>query len=145
MFRNLWVAVESFEHARRTPAAPAEFAHHSGASPTSVHVLTCTGRQQVPEEPKDLAALEHLRVTGHEIIVSAGQEKHAMTGQQARDAGAGGIATVLEPGQLSAKFADIARREDIDLIVMGRLGVDDLDGAACSTRLPGQSTAAVSP
>lgn len=128
MFRNLLVAVDGSEPARRAVAAAADYAHHAGAKLTLVHVLTRTGRHQVPEELKAFAELEHLRVTEHEIIISAGQELLAKAEQQARDAGAADMATILESGDPTATIADIARREGIDLIVMGRRGLGDLGG-----------------
>jgi nucleotide-binding universal stress UspA family protein len=128
MFRNLLVAVDGSEPARRAVAAAADYAHHAGARLTLVHVLTRTGRHQVPEELKGFTELEHLRVTEHEIIVSAGQEILAKAEQQAREAGVTNIATVLESGDPTAMIADLARREGIDLIVMGRRGLGDFAG-----------------
>lgn len=128
MFRNLLVAVDGSEPARRAVAAAADFARHAGAKLTLVHVLRRTGGHQVPEELKSFIELEHLRLTEREIIVSAGQEILAKAERQASDAGATDIATVLESGDPTAIIADIARQEGIDLIVMGRRGLGNLGG-----------------
>ena len=128
MFRNLLVAVDGSAPARRAVAAAADYARHAGARLTLVHVLTRTGRHQVPEELKSFAELEHLRVTEHEIVVSAAQEMLAGAERQAREAGAADIATLLESGDPTSMIADIVRREGIDLVVMGRRGLGDLGG-----------------
>lgn len=128
MFRNLLVAVDGSEHARRAVAAAGDYARHAGARLTLVHVLTRTGGEQVPQELKSFTELEHLRVTEHEIIVSAGREILSVAERQARDAGAGDVATILESGDPTRVITDLARREGIDLIVMGRRGLGDLGG-----------------
>lgn len=74
MFRNLLVAVDGSEHAHRAVVAAADYARHAGAELTLVHVLTRTGSHQVPQELKAFAELEHLRMTEHDVIVSAGRE-----------------------------------------------------------------------
>lgn len=128
MFRNLLVAVDGSEPARRAVAAAADYASHAGAKLTLVHVLTRTGRHLVPEELKGFVELERLRVTEHEILVSADREILARAEQQARAAGASDIATLLESGDPIALIAEIVRGEGIDLIVMGRRGLGSLGG-----------------
>lgn len=128
MFRNLLVAVDGSEHARRAIAAAGDITRHAGAKLTLVHVLTRAGGYRVPEELKAFNELEHIRMTEHDVIEAVGREILAKAEKQARDAGATDVTKVLETGDPTSVIADIARKNGIDLVVMGRRGLGDLGG-----------------
>jgi nucleotide-binding universal stress UspA family protein len=98
MFRNLPVAVDGSEHAGRAVAAAGDYARHAPAKLTLLHVLTRPGGYQVPEELKGFAELEHIRMTEHDAIESAGREILAKAEKLARKAGADDVSTLLETG-----------------------------------------------
>jgi nucleotide-binding universal stress UspA family protein len=128
MFRNLLVAVDGSAPAGRAVAAAADFARNAGAKLTLIHVLTRGGGYQVPEELKGFAALEHVRVTEHDIIEQAGREILLQAEAQARKAGATDVSTLLETGDPTRVIAETVRKNGIDLVVMGRRGLGDLGG-----------------
>lgn len=128
MFRNLLVAVDGSEHARRAVAAAGDFAKHSGARLTLLHVMTRVGGYQVPEELKGFTELEHLRVTEHDVVESIGREILAKAEKQAKDTGASDVTSLLESGDPTTRIAEVAKKNGIDLVVMGRRGLGDLGG-----------------
>jgi nucleotide-binding universal stress UspA family protein len=128
MFRNLLVAVDGSEHARRAVAAAGDIAGHVGAKLTLIHVLSRPGGEQVPRELKAYNELEHIRVTEHDVIESMGREILAKAQEQALEAGAADVTTLLESGDPTRVIVDVARKNGIDLVVMGRRGLGDLSG-----------------
>lgn len=128
MFRNLLVAVDGSEHARRAISAAGDIAKHVGAKVTLLHILTRPGGYQVPEDLKSYNELEHIRVTEHDVIESVGREILVKAEKQARDAGALDVSTMLESGDPTRVIADVVKKQGIDLVVMGRRGLGDLSG-----------------
>lgn len=128
MFRNLLVAVDGSEHARRAINAAGDIAKQVGAKVTLLHVLTHPGGYQVPTELKAFNQLEHIRVTEHDVIETVGREILNKAEQQARDAGAEDVTTLLETGDPTRVIADVVKKHGIDLVVMGRRGLGDLSG-----------------
>jgi len=128
MFRNLLVAVDGSEHARRAVAAASEIVKHTGAKVTLTHVVTRQGGYQVPQELKAFNELEHIRVTEHDVIEAVGREILTIAEKYARSAGAPDVATMLESGDPTRVIAEIVKKNGIDLVVMGRRGLGNLSG-----------------
>lgn len=128
MFKKLLVAVDGSEHARRAVAEAGAFAKLAGAKVTLLHVVTRPGGYQVPRELKAFNALEHIRVTEHDVIESVGREILAQAEKLVREAGAVDVETLLETGDPTRVIGEVVKTKGIDLVVMGRRGLGDLSG-----------------
>lgn len=128
MFNHILVPVDGSVHAGRAVEIASDLAKRLDARLTLIHVLTHSGGYSVPEELASYAKIEHIRVTEHDLIQSAGQEILANAKKQVRDQDAGECETVLESGDPASKIAEVAGSKGADLIVIGRRGLGDLSG-----------------
>lgn len=128
MFTRLLVPVDGSEHANRAVLAAAELAHRYDAKLTLMYVLTRAGSLAVPEELKAYSKLEHMRVTEREIIEGAGKELLNTAETLVRESGVKNCEAVMETGDPATCITDYAKKNAVDLIVMGRRGLGDLTG-----------------
>lgn len=128
MFNHLLVPVDGSDHANRAIDIAGDLAKRYGAKLTLIHVLTHAGGYRVPKELKAFEQIEHMRVTEHDIIESAGREILAKAETHARKQGASDCATMLETGDAARLITDAVASKGVDLVVMGRRGLGDLGG-----------------
>jgi nucleotide-binding universal stress UspA family protein len=82
----------------------------------------------MPNELRELARLEHIRITEHDIRQAGANELLHNAESQAREHGATNIQQAIEEGDPTRNILASAEAYGADLIVMGSRGLGDLQG-----------------
>ena len=93
-----------------------------------LHVLSDPGSSRMPNELRELARLEHIRITEHDIRQAGANELLHNAESQAREHGATKIQQAIEVGDPTRCILASAEAHGADLIVMGSRGLGDLQG-----------------
>ena len=91
-------------------------------------MLSDPGSGRMPNEMRELARLEHIRITEHDIRQAGANELLHNAESQAREHGATKIEQVIEEGDPTRCILASAEAHGADLIVMGSRGLGDLQG-----------------
>jgi nucleotide-binding universal stress UspA family protein len=83
---------------------------------------------RVPGEVRELARLEHIRITERDIRQAGANEVLHKAETQARNHGATRIERVIEEGDPTRRILALAKARGVDMIVMGSRGLGDLQG-----------------
>ena len=128
MVETLLVPTDGSDHADKAVALAADIASRYGAGIILLYVLSDPGSGRVPGEIRELARLEHVRITEHDIRQTGANELLNNAEIQARDHGATRIEQVIEEGDPTRRILALAEARGADMIVMGSRGVGDLQG-----------------
>ncbi len=128
MVETILVPTDGSEHADKAVAFAADIAPKYGAGIILLYVLTDPGSGRVPSEVRELARLEHVRITEHDIRQAGANELLHNAETQARKHGATRIEQVIEEGDPTRRILALAKARGADLIVMGSRGLGDLQG-----------------
>ena len=128
MVETILVPTDGSDHAEKAVAFAADIARKHGAGIVLLHVLSDPGSGQVPGEMRDLARLEHVRITEHDIRQAGANEVLHNAENQARNNGVTRIERVIEEGDPTRRILALAKARGADMIVMGSRGLGDLQG-----------------
>jgi len=124
MVKKILIATDGSDHARRAVLFAADFASRYDAS---VHVVHVVQEDRIPSQLEKFMESEHiekppirayLETVGHKITDEA---KRELAKQGVRE-----IETVLLIGDAPQEIIDFARKQKIDVIVMGSRGLGRL-------------------
>lgn len=128
MVKNILVPVDGSEGALRAVAAAVALAKQTRAKLQVLHVMPRLGSGRIPKELEQFAELEHVRITESEVMQGVAREVVARAVGEARAKGLEVPDGRIEVGEPSATIAQVAESGGFDLIVMGRRGLNDLEG-----------------
>ncbi len=128
MVRTILVPTDGSDHADKAVAFAGDIAPKYSATVILLHVLSDPGSGRMPNEMRQLARLEHIRITEHDIRQAGATELLHNAESQAREHGAAKIQQVIEEGDPSRSILASAEAHGADLIVMGSRGLGDLQG-----------------
>jgi nucleotide-binding universal stress UspA family protein len=128
MVDTILVPTDGSDHANKAVAFAGDIAPKYGATLILLHVLSDPGSGRVPAELRELARLEHIRMTEHDIRQAGANELLNSAEAQAREHGATKIQQTIEEGDPTRCILASAEAHGVDLIVMGSRGLSDLQG-----------------
>ncbi len=128
MFEHILVPVDGSSHANRAIDVAAALSEKFGSKLTLIHVQARSGTDQVPDDLKEFARIEHLAVNEAQILGNVAQAIVARAADRARFANVKQLETTVEFGDPATKIVDFAVSNKADTIVMGRRGLGDLAG-----------------
>jgi len=121
MVKKILVAIDGSSHAKKAVAFAGDFASRYDASVKLVHVVQ---EDRIPDEMKELFEVEHLEkppkraymeTVGKKILEDAKKE---LLGKGIKD-----IEPVLLVGDAPQEIVDFAKKENIDVIIIGNQGL----------------------
>lgn len=128
MISKILVPVDGSNHAERAVDFASGLADVYGAEMILLNVMTHAGGSQVPQELKQFAELEHVRVTEADVLKSAANEIVNNAYQRAVDAGVKKVERDFAVGDPAETIVDYAKENKIDVVVMGRRGLGRIGG-----------------
>lgn len=128
MIKTILVPVDGSKHANAAVDTASELAAKTGASMILLNVMTKAGSEQMPEELRSYAQLEHMRVTERELLQSAADEIVNNARMRAKAHGAGKVETITKIGDPTKTIINVAKDRNADLIAMGRRGLGNVKG-----------------
>ncbi len=128
MVETILVPTDGSDHADKAVVFATDIALKYEAGIILLHVLTDPGSGRVPGEVRELARIEHVRITEHDIRQAGANEVLHNAETQARNHGATRIERVIEEGDPTRRILALAKARGADLIVMGSRGLGDLQG-----------------
>ena len=128
MIKTILVPTDGSDHADKAVAFAGDIASKYGAAIILLHVLSDPGSGRMPNELRELARLEHIRITEHDIRQAGANELLHNAERQAREHGATKIQQAIEEGDPTRNILASAEAHGADLIVMGSRGLGDLQG-----------------
>jgi nucleotide-binding universal stress UspA family protein len=128
MIEVILVPTDGSDHARSAVTLAADLAQKYGARLVALHVMTPSGSDEVFEELQSYARAEYVQATEREILESVGQQILHSAEALAGEEGLERIDTLLEVGDAAATVLDVAKSQNVDLIVMGSRGIGKLKG-----------------
>ena len=120
MVKKIMVATDGSNHAKKAVAFAADFASRYDAT---VHVVHVVQEDRIPDEMKELFEVEHLEkppkraymeTVGQKILEDAKKE---LLGKKIKK-----IEPVLLTGDAPEEIVKFAKKEDIDVIIIGNQG-----------------------
>ncbi len=128
MLETILVPVDGSAHADAAVDLASGLAKALGSKLVLLNVITRVGSDRVPEGLESYAALEHVRVSEHDLLQSAAAEIVAKAEKRARAKGAAKVETMTEVGDPAGVIVAVARRCNAGLIAMGRRGLGGIKG-----------------
>jgi nucleotide-binding universal stress UspA family protein len=128
MVDTILVPTDGSDHANKAVAFAGDIAPKYGATLILLHVLSDPGSNRVPDELRELARLEHIQMTEHDIRQAGANELLHSAEAQAREHGASKIQQTIEEGDPTRCILASAEAHGADMIVMGSRGLGDLQG-----------------
>jgi nucleotide-binding universal stress UspA family protein len=128
MFRHILVAVDGSAHSDRAVEAAGVIARCCESRVTLLHVLRRRGKATIPPSVQQFSELEHIEMSEQKILQSVAEK---LTGQARKRLAVRGVTQVTELteiGNPAERIAEIAKRFDVDLVVMGRRGLGAVGG-----------------
>jgi nucleotide-binding universal stress UspA family protein len=144
---RLLVATDGSDHGARAVAFASEVAARAGAPLTIMHMvlhglradlirtaagdmkLSETARADLERDPiADRFALYVTRRASKETLVEVGQGILERAERAAREAGVSEVRTELKDGDPAEQILDLAKRDDVDLVVIGSRGLGEVAG-----------------
>jgi nucleotide-binding universal stress UspA family protein len=126
--RKLIIAVDGSQAAKNAVQIAGALASKIGSEVLVVHVMTDPGDNTLPNGLRDLAQIEHVRVTEFELRNQAAQAMVDKAAARLRALGVSKVSGFVDTGDPATQLVEIARREQPDIIVMGRRGRGRLGG-----------------
>ena len=128
MFTHVLCAVDGSGHAQRAVTYAADQARKDDARLTILHVNHERPYAQLHADLAELERIEHIHVTEKDAMRAIGENLVAAAASHARNEGATHVETEVREGHTAGVIADFVRRNNVDLIVMGTRGLNDLPG-----------------
>jgi nucleotide-binding universal stress UspA family protein len=128
MVKTILVPTDGSKHARSAVSLAADLAEKYNAKLIALHVMAQPGTEHIPEELRQYARAEHIEATDREMLESVGNQILRGAGVLAREEGAEQVETLLEIGDPAATVLEVAKSQNVDLIVMGNRGLGSLQG-----------------
>lgn len=128
MIKHILVPVDGSAHAKRALDLASELATPLAAKLALIHVMSRIGSDRVPPELEDYAALEHVKLTEHDLLRGVAERVLNAAERQATEQGVAQVTTALEEGNPARRIVEYAETQGVDLIVIGSRGLSDLGG-----------------
>ncbi len=128
MVDTILVPTDGSDHANKAVAFAGDIAPKYGATLILLHVLSDPGSNRVPDELRELARLEHIRMTEHDIRQAGAKELLNSAEARAREHGATKVQQTIEEGDPTRCILASAEAHGAEMIVMGSRGLGDLQG-----------------
>ncbi|MHA1152759.1 MAG: universal stress protein [Alphaproteobacteria bacterium] len=128
MVETILVPTDGSDHADKAVAFAGDIAPKYGATIILLHVLGDPGSGMVPNELSELARLEQIQLTEHDIRQAGASELLHNGEALARKHGATKIQQAIEEGDPTRSILASAEAHGADMIVMGSRGLGDLQG-----------------
>ncbi len=126
MFKKILCALDGSEHARKAAAVACDLAAKNGAEVT---FLTVTKKVQLNDQVRRYMALENITGEPQYVLDIMTQEIMAHAKAMAKDSGLAKVTADIQEGKPARTIVSRAKRDGSDLIVMGRRGLGDVEGA----------------
>ena len=126
MTKTILAATDGSDHAERAVEVATAIADIYDAKLVLVHVLPDVVNEHLPEHLEKVVELERLDVG--EALNAIGESIIQQAQQKARKQGVNDIDIVLTTGSPAKEILETAGRLNVDFIVMGSQGRDDLEG-----------------
>ena len=139
MFKHILVAVDGSVHSSRALEAAGVIARCCESQVTVLHVLRRRGKETIPPALQQFSELERIEMTEQKVLQATAEELIQEAKKRLQARGVTQISERIEIGNPAERIADVAKRFDSDLIVMGRRGLGAVSGL-----LLGSVTSAVS-
>ena len=128
MVTTILVPTDVSKYARRAVSLAADLAEKYNAKLIALHVMAQPGTKDIPEELRQYAHAEHIGPTEREILEPVGNQILRGAEVFALEEGAERVETLLEVGDPAATVLEVAKSQNVDLIVMGNRGLGSLQG-----------------
>lgn len=126
MAQQLLVPIDGSEHAFVAVDVACILARQLGATLRLAHVVP---QRSVPKGLERFAELEHIEGPPEYLYESAIAENVLNAGRdRAADNGVEEVETAVEYGDAAKGILELAKRHDVDMIVMGTRGLSDVQG-----------------
>lgn len=128
MIKHILAPVDGSEHANKAVELAGDLAAKYGAALSLLHVLPRDTAERRLGQLRRYAASENMNVTEADLIRAAADELLEQAAERARKAGATEVNLLAEEGDPAVVIVEHAEIHKIDLIVMGRRGLGELEG-----------------
>lgn len=128
MFKHILVAVDGSIHSDRAVEAAGVIAQCCQSSVTLLHVLRRRGKDVIPPALAQFSELERIEMTEQKVLQAAAENLIEQARRRLAARGISQIVGLTEIGNPAERIADVAKRHDSDLIVMGRRGLGAVSG-----------------
>ena len=126
MIKHILVPVDGSAHAKRAVDVASDLANPLSAELTLIHIMSRIGSDRVPPELEDYAALEHVKITEHDLLRGVAERILNDAERQAKAKAVVRVTTALEEGNPAHRIVEYAETYGADLIVIGSRGLNDL-------------------
>ena len=127
MFRNILVPVDGSKHAKRATVIATDLALRYKCR---VQFITVTKKTppRISDELRHYMEIENLRGTPDELVSDAVAKILADAEKHARKKGVKQVKKIAQSGPVARTIAGWAKRDKVDLIVMGCRGLGEAEG-----------------
>jgi nucleotide-binding universal stress UspA family protein len=126
MFKNILVALDGSKHAKRATVAATDIAQRYGSR---LQFITVTKKSPaLSEELQRYMEVEQLKGTADALVTEVARSILTEAEKYARGKGIKEVRTIAKTGPVARTIVDIAKRQKIDLIVMGSRGLSTVGG-----------------
>ena len=127
MFKNILVALDGSKHAKRATVAATDIAQRYGSR---LQFITVTKKPpaHLSEELQRYMEVEHLKGTADALVTEVAKRILSEAETYAYGKGVKEVRTIARTGPVARTIVDIAKRQKIDLIVMGSRGLSTVGG-----------------
>ena len=128
MIDLILVPVDGSAHANAAVDFASELAAKFGSKLILFNVISRLGSDHVPEGLQSYVELEHVHLTERDVLQSVANQIVANAEKRARAHGATKIETVATTGDPADSIVELAKKQNVSLITMGRRGLGGLKG-----------------
>jgi nucleotide-binding universal stress UspA family protein len=127
MFKNILVPIDGSKHAKRAAVIATDLAQRYKAR---LQFITVTKKppQRLSDELRHYMEIENLRGTPDDLVSDAVATIQADAEQHARKKGVKQVKRIAQSGPVARTIAGYAKRDKVDLIIMGSRGLGQAQG-----------------
>jgi nucleotide-binding universal stress UspA family protein len=127
MFKNILVALDGSKHARRATVVATDLAQRYGSR---LQFITVTKKPpaHLSEELQRYMEVEQLKGTADTLVTEIAKSILAEAERHARSKGVKDVKTMAKTGPVARTIVDVAKRQKVDVIVMGSRGLSTIGG-----------------
>jgi nucleotide-binding universal stress UspA family protein len=127
MFKNILVALDGSKPAKRAAVVATDLAQRYKSRLQFITVMK-KPPARVSADLRQYMEIEHLTGSPGELVTDAVRKIHSEAERHARSKGVKDVRTVAQSGPAASTILSFAKRQKVDLIVMGNRGLGEVEG-----------------